>query len=659
MASTFSPLLRIELIGAGEQAGAWNNTTNTNLGTLLEQAIAGSTSVSLSSAAYDLGGSAAIANGASDVQRNMAITFTGTPGADAVITIPATSKLYVFKNSTTGIFALKIKTSSQLLANAITVPNGRTMIVGCDGTNAVNAIDSLSAGSTIGSDVIATVTGTETLTNKTLTAPKFADNGFISDPHANPMLAFDTLASALLAGGSGSLSVSNGPSALATTGASGSGTTATVTYTAANSTQIPVGAAVTIGGVNPAGYNGTYTVTASSVGSVSYANTTTATYVSAGTVSVEPAIAATGTNSNIDINLVPKGSGAVSVTGNLRVTGSQTVSGGQTISGSQVISVTDNANAALRITQLGTGNAILVEDSTNPDATPFVVTADGNVGVGLTNPSVQLQVVGTAQDRLWLGGAATTNRQLFVRSNGTFAAPTVVASGDAVGSANFFGYDGTANIELASIAAAVDGTPGTNDMPGRLTFSTTADGAAAPTERFRIGNAGQLGIGGATYGTAGQVLTSGGASAAPSWATLAPITLGTAVTASGTSVPFTGIPAGVKRITMNFGNVSSTGTQQVQLGTSSGYITTGYLSSSSTDGGTSNSTTGFVIREAGSGGSMVLTQISPTLWAGSHGIRGCGGGGSVTISGTIDSIRLININTSDTFSGGTLNIMYE
>jgi hypothetical protein len=93
-----------------------------------------------------------------------------------------------------------------------------------------------------------------------------------------------------------------------------------------------------------------------------------------------------------------------------------------------------------------------------------------------------------------------------------------VASGDAIGSVNFFGYDGAANIELANITATVDGTPGTNDMPGRLTFSTTADGASSTTERFRIGSAGQLGIGGATYGTAGQVLTSGGASAAPSWA---------------------------------------------------------------------------------------------------------------------------------------------
>lgn len=53
----------------------------------------------------------------------------------------------------------------------------------------------------------------------------------------------------------------------------------------------------------------------------------------------------------------------------------------------QVISVTDNTNAALRVTQLGTGNAILVEDSANPDSSPFVVTAAGDVGIGTTSPS--------------------------------------------------------------------------------------------------------------------------------------------------------------------------------------------------------------------------------------------------------------------------------
>jgi len=58
-----------------------------------------------------------------------------------------------------------------------------------------------------------------------------------------------------------------------------------------------------------------------------------------------------------------------------------------TFTANQIISVTDNTNAALRVTQLGTGNALVVEDSTNPDSTPFVVDSSGNVGIGTDSPS--------------------------------------------------------------------------------------------------------------------------------------------------------------------------------------------------------------------------------------------------------------------------------
>jgi len=62
----------------------------------------------------------------------------------------------------------------------------------------------------------------------------------------------------------------------------------------------------------------------------------------------------------------------------------------------------------------------------------------------------------------------------------------VVSSGDEIGIVSFQGGDGSAFIEGARIAAYVDGTPGANDMPGRLVFSTTADGASSPTERARL-----------------------------------------------------------------------------------------------------------------------------------------------------------------------------
>jgi hypothetical protein len=74
-------------------------------------------------------------------------------------------------------------------------------------------------------------------------------------------------------------------------------------------------------------------------------------------------------------------------------TAANTFSAVQTFTASPIISVTDNTNAALRVTQLGTGNAILVEDSANPDSSPFVVTAAGDVGLGVT-PTIKLDMVG-------------------------------------------------------------------------------------------------------------------------------------------------------------------------------------------------------------------------------------------------------------------------
>ena len=208
-----------------------------------------------------------------------------------------------------------------------------------------------------------------------------------------------------------------------------------------------------------------------------------------------------------------------------------------TFTDNQIISVTDTA-AALRITQLGTGNALLVEDSTNPDSTPFVIDNSGNTVVGYTTTIPSVNYLGTATTPLfevqgtssslssaglynWSSSNISAGNVIFSKSlSGTSGTRGVVASGTDLGVITFAGDDGTNFVASASIVAEVDGTPGTNDMPGRLVFSTTADGASSPTERMRIGSAGQIGIGGANYGTSGQVLTSGGASAAPSWTTV-------------------------------------------------------------------------------------------------------------------------------------------
>ena len=84
----------------------------------------------------------------------------------------------------------------------------------------------------------------------------------------------------------------------------------------------------------------------------------------------------------------------------------------------------------------------------------------------------------------------------FVKSRGTTANSfTLVNNGDVIGALSFNGTDGSAALAGAAITALVEGTPGANDMPGCLVFSTTADGASIPTERLRISSNGRVGIG--------------------------------------------------------------------------------------------------------------------------------------------------------------------
>jgi hypothetical protein len=182
-----------------------------------------------------------------------------------------------------------------------------------------------------------------------------------------------------------------------------------------------------------------------------------------------------------------------------------------------VISTTDNSNAALRITQLGTGNALLVEDSANPDATPLVINSDGKLLLGhtasyaspLDRPiSVAYGAGSGIGSYRFSADTIGTEIVLSKSRSGTIGTNTVVQNNDDIGYISFYGADGTGYISAAQIMAEVDGTPGTNDMPGRLVFSTTADGASSPTERMRIDNAGRVGIGSSSL--AGYILRVGG-----------------------------------------------------------------------------------------------------------------------------------------------------
>jgi hypothetical protein len=138
MASTFSTSLKLELIGDGEQSGIWGQTTNTNLGTLLEQAITGVVSITMADANYTLTNF----NGVSDESRNAVLVVGGTNAAVRDVIAPLVEKLYVVKNSTAGGFAINIRAAS---GSSVSVPSGATVWVYCDGTN-FNAINTESVG---------------------------------------------------------------------------------------------------------------------------------------------------------------------------------------------------------------------------------------------------------------------------------------------------------------------------------------------------------------------------------------------------------------------------------------------------------------------------------------------------------------------------------
>jgi len=188
---------------------------------------------------------------------------------------------------------------------------------------------------------------------------------------------------------------------------------------------------------------------------------------------------------------------------------------------------------------------------------------------------------------------------------------------------------------------------------------------------------GNLGAGGANYGTSGQVLASSGSGAAVSWADKTSRDTSIATT-SGTAHGFPTIPTWAKKITVVLDGVSTSGTSRLllQLGTGGSYVTTGYQSSSAsvytTDrASVTSSTIGFVHESAVAGafrhGTFTLFNITGNTWVAALNF-GDGaastpgnviGGGRIALSGAIDRLRITTVNGTDTFDAGTVNVFYE
>jgi len=439
MASNYSPDLRIELITNGEQSGTWGTTTNTNLGTLIEDAISGAVTVTTTTANQAL----TIQNGSADEARSAALILTTSSGANYNVYAPPVTKLYVVKNSNATysctLYASSVAGNTTAAGTGVTIPPLGSALVRCDGTNMVDQLNYISGNLTVG--------GTTTFTGNT------------------------TL----------------GPARLTASYAQGSGST-TATFTVANtfvagSTQVYI-----------ATISGTFVSAIYTVATASSTNFT---------------VTATAPTSAI--------SGSAAVTTDL-ITINGAIGAGVIIDGTSTL-------PALRVTQKGTGNALVVSDAPNPDISPFIVDSVGRVITGATGPitafsasglTPRIQELGTIANDSALGLAlfsSTTNQigpsielaRAATSSIGTF---TAVPAGALLGTVNFSAADSAKFRPAASISAVSAGASSTTSTPAYLSVSTIPALTNALVERLRVNSDGNiiLGAGEASATTTGNTL---------------------------------------------------------------------------------------------------------------------------------------------------------
>ena len=626
MASTYSTSLKLELIGNGDQSGTWGTTTNTNLGTLLEQAITGVQTITMANANVTL----TSLNGTSDQARNAVLVVGGTNSAIRSIIAPAVNKIYVIRNNTAGGFAIIIKTSS---STGVSIANGTTAFVYCDGTEFYLAVPSYASTNTpntlvyrdgTGSFAAATITANELLAGSL----GITGNTILGDAAGDTLVVNAT-------------PTFNAPVTMGST----LGVTGVATLTAA-----PVLNALTASSA---------VATDASKALVSVTNTGTGNNVLATSPTLVTPLLGTPTSGTLtNCTGLPLSTG---ITGTLAVSNGGTGVTSSTGTGNTVLSTSPTLVTPL----LGTPTSGTLTNCTGLPVTTGVSGLGSDVATFLATPS-SANLAAALTDETGTGSAVfATSPTLVTPDLGTPTSGTLT---------NCTGLPVTTGVSgLGANVATFLATPSSANLAAALTDETGTGSAVFATSPTLVTPA--LGTPSALVGTN---ISGTAANLTAGIAVYAPLISGTAVTTtSGTTADFTGIPSWVKRVTLMISNISfaSSGNYPIiKLGTSAGITTSGYLGAAmfcNTGGiaGVQNSTSFAIYDNATSTtdklhGTVTFTLVNSNIWTmsgivtNSTVIQTSWMGGSVTLPGVLDRVQVSGSGGAP-FDSGIINILYE